>query len=124
MDSPPAFIQTVIPDLHLNFGLSCADACISNIVSAYLPQSNGQAERAVQTIKQLLRIVTVLCQQNETNLHWLDALPADDMAIHNAPIASTPFSPYFINCGYNSCLLPDALEPTYTSSHHLNRYLI
>ena len=58
-----------------------------------------------QTIKQLLRIVTVLCQQNETNLHWLDALPAVEIAINNAPIASTPFSPYFINFGCHPCLL-------------------
>ena len=56
------------------------------ISSASHPKSNDQAERAVQTTKQLLRIVTVLCQQNEANLHWLDALPAVEMAINNAPI--------------------------------------
>ena len=59
------------------------------ISSTYHPQSNGQAERTVQTTKQLLRIVTLISQQDESDIRWLDALPAVSMAINNAPIAST-----------------------------------
>ena len=94
------------------------------ISSAYHPQSNGQAERTVQTTKQLLRIVTLLSQQDESDLHWLDALPAVEMAINNAPIASTPYSPYFLNYGFHPCLLSDVLYPQHRPSRHINRNLL
>ena len=41
------------------------------------------------------------------NPDWVAALDTAEMAINNANIPNTKFSPYLLNIGYHHCLLPD-----------------
>ena len=80
--------------------------------AAYHPQSNGQAERTVQTVKQLLRMARF---HGHT---WFDMLTATEMIINNAPIGTTKFSPFFLNYGFNPCIIPDIYL---NELHEINR---
>ena len=71
---------------------------------AYHPQANGQTERMNATIKQLL-----------INLHtqrynWVEMLDYVEMAINNAPLVSTDYSPYFLNYGFHPTFFTDLPE--------------
>ena len=57
--------------------------------SAFHTQTNGQTERINGTIKQLLQIA----KYQDSN--WLDVLDIVDMAVINAPLVETDFSPYY-----------------------------
>ena len=74
----------------------------------YHPQTNGQAERTNQTLKQVLRILQI--QRPETP--WVHLLSLAEMAINNAPISDTEYSPYYLNYGYNPALFGDVPDPT------------
>ena len=63
--------------------------------SAFHPQTNGQTERMNATIKQFLRVA----QYEDRS--WLDVLDVVEMAVNNAPIVETDFSPYYLNLGYH-----------------------
>ena len=69
--------------------------------SAFHPQTNGQTERMNQTIEQLLRIA------HYENRNWLDLLDMVEMAINNAPLVDTDYSPYFLTYGYHPTFYSD-----------------
>ena len=69
--------------------------------SGFHPQANGQAERTNQTL-QYLRVYV------KHSPDWPAGLAAAKMAINNAPLEGTKFSPYKLNLGYCHCLAPDA----------------
>ena len=78
--------------------------------SPYHPQTNGQAERTNQTMKQVMR--TLLIQHPDTT--WYENLLLAEMAINNAPIANTSYSPYYLNYGYHPTFfgdVPDEADP-------------
>jgi hypothetical protein len=64
--------------------------------SAYHPQTDGQTERANQTLEVYLRCF-VAAEQDD----WADLLPFVEMALNNALIESTGTSPYYANVGFH-----------------------
>ena len=73
----------------------------ARLTSGIRPQANGQNERTNQNLRQYLRAVV------KHNHDWVAALDTAEMAINNANIPNTKFSPYLLNLGYHPCLLPD-----------------
>ena len=69
--------------------------------SGFHPQANGQAERTNQNLRQYIRAVV------KQNPDWVAALDTAEMAINDANIRNTKFSPYLFNLGYHPCILPD-----------------
>ena len=72
--------------------------------SGFHPQANGQAERTNQNLRQYLMAVV------KKKTDWVAALDTAEMAINNANIPNTKFSPYLLNLGYhhfNPFILPD-----------------
>ena len=76
----------------------------SRTTTAWHPQANGQAERANQTMKQLLRIAYSAGQS------WFDALPYAEVAMNSAPIARSKFYAFFINYGFHPCVQADVFS--------------
>ena len=69
--------------------------------SAFRPQTNGQAERANQTMKQVFR--TLIAQGRL----WYDMLDSVEIAMNSAPVAWTDYSPYYLTYGYHPTFLHD-----------------
>ena len=83
----------------------------SSLTSGYHPQSNGQTERANQSLESSLR-----CVASRLPSSWATHLPWVEYA-HNSLISSaTGFSPFMINTGYQPPLFPsqesDAAVPS------------
>ena len=68
-----------------------------NYSSAYHPQTQGVVERMNAVVGQTLR-----CLIHETNdvKKWEILLPTVELAINSLPNASTGFTPFFLNYGY------------------------
>ena len=62
--------------------------------TAYHPQTDGQTERANQTLEQILRMYIGYKQTD-----WDQHLPNIEFAINNATAASTGMSPFLVNYG-------------------------
>ena len=58
------------------------------------------------TINQLLRVA-----QNQDR-NWLDVLDIVEMAVNNAPLVETDFSPYYLTYGYHPTFYHDLPEFT------------
>ena len=71
-------------------------------LSAFHHQTNGQTERMNGTNKQLLRVAQYQAR------NWLDVLDTVEMAVNNAPLMETDFSPY--------CSLTVTTTPSTTTS--------
>ena len=67
------------------------------LTSPFHPQANGQAERTNQTMKQALRTL----QATRPTDHWLQLLTMVEIAINNAPIATTEYSQYYLKYGFH-----------------------
>jgi hypothetical protein len=66
------------------------------MTTAYRPQSNGQTERANQTIEQYLRHYVNYVQDD-----WEDQLPMAQFAYNNSKHSTTGISPFEANYGYH-----------------------
>jgi hypothetical protein len=75
--------------------------------SAYHPQGNGQAERAVQSIKNALR---KLCESRGTQSRWTEHLPWLMLGYRCSKHASTGFSPYELLFGVAPIIPPAVKE--------------
>ena len=64
--------------------------------TAYHPESDGQTERVNRVLEELLRHYTHKEQQN-----WDLLLPAAEFAVNRSKHASTQFTPFQLNIGYN-----------------------
>ena len=71
--------------------------------SSHHPEANGQAERSNQTLKQVLRAA------HANGQNWLDALISAEIAINNAAIHASKYSPFYLNLGYHPTLLSDVI---------------
>ena len=63
-----------------------------HFTSPFHPPANVQAERTNQTLLQVLR---TMCAERGTR-DWLRLLTLAEMAINNAPIANTEYTPYYL----------------------------
>ena len=79
---------------------------LARIPSGYHRQANRQAERTNQTLQQYLRV------HARESPDWPAALMTEEMAINNAPLEGTKYSPYELNLGYHPCLAPDTFWET------------
>ena len=78
------------------------------MTSGFYPQAKGLAERTNQTVKQVLRALTLGLTD------WTLALDVAKIAINNATLTGTVVSTFFLNLGYNPCVWPDvehAVDP-------------
>jgi hypothetical protein len=66
------------------------------MTTAYRPQSNGQTERANQTIEQYLRHYINYVQND-----WEEQLPMAQFAYNNSKYSATGISPFEANYGYH-----------------------
>ena len=82
------------------------------------PQTNGQAERTNQTMKQVLR---VLAATRATTI-WVPLLPLVEIQINHAPIATTEFSHFYLYNGFHTVFqfeVPTSeRDPQATSRYH------
>jgi hypothetical protein len=67
--------------------------------TAYHPQTNGQTERANQTVKQYLRFYMNYQQDN-----WVNLLPMAQYAYNDATHEATGETPFFLNSGYETTI--------------------
>jgi len=63
--------------------------------TAYLPQTDGQSERMVRTVKEMLRSVI-----NHRQKDWVDHLTAIEFAYNNSVHPSTKMTPFELDLGY------------------------
>ena len=78
----------------------CSHLSVDHRLStAFHPQTDGQTERQNQTMEQYLRAYTNY-EQND----WVQLLPLAQFAYNNALHASTRFTPFYANYGYNHTL--------------------
>ena len=67
--------------------------------TAFHPQTDGQSERAIQTLENFLRPYVERDPQN-----WVKQLPLAEFAANNAVNVATGYSPFFLNFGRPSNL--------------------
>lgn len=73
-----------------------ATGCRVKLSTAYHPQTDGQTERANQTLETYLRAYVSANQAD-----WAGLLPCAEFAYNNAPNASTCESPFMLNYGFH-----------------------
>jgi hypothetical protein len=78
--------------------------------TAFHPQTDGQTERANQTLKTILR---AFVDQRQTN--WDLLLPAAEFAYNNSVNPSTGYTPFFLNSGFHPRVPASLLQPQDTS---------
>ena len=74
--------------------------------TAFHPQTDGQTEKANQTLESILR---AFVDQQQTN--WDLLLSAAEFAYNNSTNVSTGFSPFFLNSGFHPRVPATLLEP-------------
>lgn len=79
--------------------------------SSFHPQTDGQSERAIQTLKTMLRGLV-----NHKQDDWDLYLPAAEFAYNNAVHSSTGVSPFFLNHGFHPRVPASLLAPVIPSS--------
>jgi hypothetical protein len=78
--------------------------------TAYHPQTDGQSERNNRTLEEMLRSYV-----NTQHSDWDKHLAMLEFAYNNSVNASTGFSPFFLNYGYNP-IVPASLANPYAST--------
>lgn len=93
-------------DIHLAMSTACH------------PQTDGQSEKAVQTLKTMLR---PFIDQRQTN--WDLLLSAAEFAYNNAIHTSTGVSPFYFNKGFNPTVPMSLLTPTPGPNPTVNEFV-
>ena len=75
--------------------------------TAYHPQTDGQSEKMNDMVEQILRTYTIFTPED-----WDQRLSAVEYAINNSVNASTGYTPFFLNYGYNPYSLLDIITGT------------
>ena len=68
--------------------------------TAFHPQTDGQTEQMNRTLEDMLQIYTTYKQDK-----WNDYLPAAEFTYNNSKQASTGFSLFELDCGFNPLTL-------------------
>ena len=79
--------------------------------SSYHPQTDGQSERANQSLEQYLRAFVNYAQDD-----WVDWLPMAEFALNNHVSDSTGVSPFFANTGRHPRMATSPEPPTTTAT--------
>ena len=102
-DRDPKFTSHFWQELHKLMDVKLA------MSTAFHPQTDGQTERANQTLESILR---AFIDQQQTN--WDLLLPAAEFAYNNSVNASTGYSPFFLNAGFHPRVPASLLQPEST----------
>ena len=87
--------------------------------TSYHPETDGQTERANRTIQQMLRAISGYHMSS-----WENFLGLLEFAYNNHESASTKFSPFYINYGYNPRVPATLLQHTaQTANEAVNEQL-
>jgi len=86
--------------------------------TAFHPQTDGQSERAIQTLKTMLRNYV-----DHRISNWDLLLTGSEFAYNNAINASTGFSPFFLNKGFHPRLPSSLLATPTTSVPSVNQFI-
>jgi len=89
-----------------------------HMTTAYRPQANGQAERVNQNVDQLLRVAQA------HGVTWEDALPQIEIALNNAAILNTEFTPYLLTYGYHPTFLGELPDTAQIQVHEETREFV
>lgn len=93
---------------NLGFSSLCRQAGIQRVsIPAHHPESNGQVERFIHTLSDILRTVTAMDADN-----WAYRLPAAIYAYNSTPNEQTTFSPFFLMFGREPRSPGDLQGPT------------
>ena len=74
--------------------------------TAHHPQTDGQSERAIRTVKEMLRSYV-----NEQGTNWIDYLADVEFAYNNSENASTHMTPFYTCYGFHPRTPATALHP-------------
>ncbi|XLU30738.1 hypothetical protein S245_066804, partial [Arachis hypogaea] len=80
--------RTVIPDLHQGFGELSKELSVQSYAT-YHSQTDGQSERTIQTLEDMLRACVLDQPEN-----WDHYMPLDEFAYNNSFHASIRMAPY------------------------------
>lgn len=86
--------------------------------TAFHPQTDGQTERANQTLGTILR---AFVDQRQTN--WDLILPAAEFAYNNAVNATTGYSPFFLNAGFHPHVPASLLRPEESTNPSVDSFV-
>ena len=109
-DRGPNFTSEVMNIVHKLMGIFRTFTC------AYRPQSDGAAEAAVKSIKNLLK---GFCMENPEK--WPDLLQQCLFAYRTSKHASSGYSPYFLHRGHSPRLLMDILLNTFNHKQFITQ---
>jgi transposase InsO family protein len=86
--------------------------------SSFHPQTDGQSERAIQTLKTMLRALV-----NHKQDDWDLYLAAAEFAYNNAVHSSTGVSPFFLNHGFHPRVPASLLSPGATPTTNFDSFV-
>ena len=86
--------------------------------TAFHPQTDGQTERANQTVETILR---AFVDQQQTN--WDLLLTAAEFSYNNSINATTGYSPFFLNTGFHPHVPSSLLQPPSTPNPSVNEFV-
>jgi hypothetical protein len=86
--------------------------------SAFHPQTDGQSERAIQTLKSMLRGLVNHRQDN-----WGLYFPAAEFAYNNAVHSSTAATPFFLNHGFHPRVPASLLGPVASTTTDFDSFV-
>jgi RNase H-like domain found in reverse transcriptase/Reverse transcriptase (RNA-dependent DNA polymerase)/Integrase zinc binding domain/Chromo (CHRromatin Organisation MOdifier) domain/Retroviral aspartyl protease len=86
--------------------------------TAFHPQTDGQTERANQTLESILRAFV-----NQRQSNWDLLLSSAEFAYNNATNASTGYSPFFLNSGIHPRVPSSLLQPQSSTNPTVQEFL-
>lgn len=86
--------------------------------TAFHPQTDGQSERANQTLESMLRAFV-----NQQQNNWDTLLPALEFAYNNSVNPSTGFSPFYLTAGFHPNVPASLLRPTNTAAPSVKEFV-
>jgi hypothetical protein len=113
------FPQSIVSDRGAQFASTfwralCARAGVQiRMSTAYQPQTDGQSERAVQTMKDVLRkMISAQPARERSDKDWLRWLPLCQLATNSRVSDTTGLAPFFLTHGSTPRLGNDVEPPT------------
>ena len=94
-DRDPRFVARFWRELHKLVGTKLL------MSTAYHPQTDGMAERAVRNVSQVLR---TMVSHDQTD--WADKCPMAEFAINSTVSSTTEFTPFELNYGWIPTIVP------------------